>query len=246
MMGRYGYVIMIVSLPIIWQLLVWVSGLQPFILPGPLLVVQHVYDEWLNFLFHTGVTMFGALVGYAFANAFAIAVAILFVYVPSVQSILMPWFIVIKNIPYVVIAPILVLTLGSTPLPKIIIVFIVTFFPLVANVAAGLRAADNVLLDRLRVLNASRWQIFWKVRWPAAIPYYMAAHEIAFTAAIIAAVVAEFFFSNEGLGYLIVTALETYRSDTLYGVTLIAGILGVGNYWLVVQLRKWVMRWQKA
>lgn len=245
-MERYGYLIMIISLPIVWQILVWTSGLEPFILPGPMLVINHLIEDWSNFLYHTGITMLGALVGYAFANVFAVAIAILFVYVPSVQSILMPWFIVIKNIPYVVIAPILILTLGSTPLPKIIVVFIVTFFPLVANIAAGLRAADDVLLDRMRVLNASRWQVFWKVRWPASIPYYMAAHEIAFTSAIIAAVVAEFFFSREGLGFLIVTAMETYRADTLYGVTLVAGVLGVGNYLLVVRLRKWVMRWQDA
>ncbi|WP_299989541.1 ABC transporter permease [uncultured Ruegeria sp.] len=245
-MERYGYLIMIISLPIIWQIIVWTSGLEPFILPGPVLVVRHLFDDWPVFLYNTGVTMLGAMIGYAFANVFAVAVAILFVYIPSVQSILMPWFIVIKNIPYVVIAPILILTLGSTPLPKIIVVFIVTFFPLVANIAAGLRAADDVLLDRMRVLNASRWQIFWKVRWPAAIPYYMAAHEIAFTGAIIAAIVAEFFFSRQGLGFLIVTAMETYRADTLYGVTLVAGILGVGNYLLVVRLRKWVMRWQEA
>ena len=245
-MARYGYLIMIVSLPIIWQILVWTSGFEPFILPGPVLVVKHLINDWSNFLYHTSFTMLGALVGYAFANAFAIAIAILFVYVPSVQNILMPWFIVIKNIPYVVIAPILILTLGSTSLPKIIIVFIVTFFPLVANISAGLRSADDVLLDRMRVLNASRWQIFWKVRWPAAIPYYMAAHEIAFTGAIIAAIVAEFFFSRVGLGYMIVTAMETYRADTLYGVTLVAGVLGLGNYLLVVRLRKWVMRWQEA
>jgi NitT/TauT family transport system permease protein len=245
-MERWGYLMMIISLPIVWQLLVWFSGLEPFILPGPVLVVNHLIEDWSTFLYHTGVTMLGALIGYAFANLFAVAIAILFVYVPSVQSILMPWFIVIKNIPYVVIAPILILTLGLTPLPKIIVVFIVTFFPLVANIAAGLRAADDVLLDRMHVLNASRWQVFWKVRWRAAIPYYMAAHEIAFTGAIIAAVVAEFFFSREGLGYLIVTAMETYRADTLYGVTLVAGVLGVGNYLLVVRLRKWVMRWQQA
>lgn len=245
-MERYGYIIMVISLPIIWQVLVWTSGLQPFILPGPGLVISHVIDEFGYFMYHTGITMLGALTGYFFANIFAILIAILFVYIPWVQSFLMPWFIVIKNIPYVVIAPILVLTLGSTPLPKIIIVFIVTFFPLVANIAAGLRAADEVLLDRMRVLNASKWKIFWKVRWPATIPYYMAAHEIAFTGAIIAAVVAEFFFSNEGLGHLIVTALEGYRADTLYGVTLIAGVLGVANYLLVVRLRKWFMRWQEV
>jgi len=245
-MERYGYLMMIISVPIIWQLLVWFSGLQPFILPGPAIVVNTLVTEWKDFLYHTGVTMYGALVGYAFANLFAIAVAILFVYVPSVQNFLMPWFIVIKNIPFVVIAPILIITLGTTNLPKFIIVFLVTFFPVLANVVAGLRAADPVLIDRMHVLNASRWQIFWKVRWPAAIPYYMAAHEVAFTGSIIAAIVAEFFFSRTGLGYLIVTAMEGYRADILYGVTLIAAALGLGNYLLVVRLRKWVLRWQDA
>lgn len=245
-MERWGYVLMIVSVPILWQLAVWTSGLQPFILPGPGIVFETLGNEWSNFLYHTGVTMYGALVGYAFANLFAIAVAVLFVYVPSVQTFLMPWFIVIKNIPFVVIAPILIITLGETNLPKFIIVFLVTFFPVLANVVAGLRAADTVLLDRMHVLNASRWQIFWKVRWPSAIPYYMAAHEVAFTGSIIAAIVAEFFFSRTGLGYLIVTAMEGYRADILYGVTLIAAVLGLGNYLLVVWLRKWVLRWQDA
>ncbi len=243
---RLGYVLMIISLPILWQLAVSLSGLQPFILPGPEIVFHTLGAEWSNFLYQTGVTMYGALVGYAFANLFAISVAVLFVYLPSVQTFLMPWFIVIKNIPFVVIAPILVITLGTTNLPKFIIVFLVTFFPVLANVVAGLRAADQVLLDRMHCLNASRWQVFWKVRWPSAIPYYMAAHEVAFTGSIIAAIVAEFFFSRSGLGYLIVTAMEGYRADVLYGVTLIAAVLGLGNYLLVVWLRKRVLRWQDA
>ena len=243
---RLGYVLMIISLPILWQAAVSLSGLQPFILPGPEIVFKTLGAEWSNFLYQTGVTMYGALVGYAFANIFAISVAILFVYLPSVQTFLMPWFIVIKNIPFVVIAPILVITLGTTNLPKFIIVFLVTFFPVLANVVAGLRAADQVLLDRMHCLNASRWQVFWKVRWPSAIPYYMAAHEVAFTGSIIAAIVAEFFFSRSGLGYLIVTAMEGYRADVLYGVTLIAAVLGLGNYLLVVWLRKRVLRWQDA
>ncbi len=241
-----GYLLMIVSVPIIWQLAVTLSGLQPFILPGPGIVFKTLGNEWSNFLYHTGVTMYGAIVGYAFANLFAISIAILFVYMPSVQTFLMPWFIVIKNIPFVVIAPILVITLGTTNMPKFIVVFLVTFFPVLANVVAGLRAADQVLLDRMHVLNANKWQIFWKVRWPSAIPYYMAAHEVAFTGSIIAAIVAEFFFSRTGLGYLIVTAMESYRADVLYGVTLIAAVLGLSNYLLVVWLRKRLLRWQDA
>ena len=246
MTARTSYILMLVSIPVIWQFLVLVSGLQSFILPPPLIVLKTMANEWQSLLYHTGVTMWGALVGYAISNVVAVALAILFVYRPSSEHFLMPWMVVIKNIPFVTIAPILIITLGRTSLPKIIIVFLVTFFPLLANVAAGLRAADNGLLDRLHVLNASRWQVFWKVRWPSAIPYYMAAHEVAFTASIIAAIAAEFFFSRTGLGSLIVTAMDSFRADQLYAITLISGLLGVGNFVLVVQLRKWVLRWQEA
>ena len=245
MSERTSYVLMLISIPILWKLLSLVSGLQAFILPPPEVVMATIAKEWKSLLYHTGVTMWGALLGYAIANIFAITVAILFVYRPSSENFLMPWFVVVKNIPFVTIAPILIITLGRTSLPKIIIVFLVTFFPVLANVAAGLRSADGGLLDRLYVLNASRWQVFWKVRWPAAVPYYMAAHEVAFTGSIIAAIVAEFFFSQTELGALIVVSMDSFRADMLYSITLIAGLLGVGNYILVVRLRKWVLRWQE-
>lgn len=244
MSERLSYLLMLVSIPIIWKLLTMASGLQPFILPPPELVFSTIVREWRLLLANTGITLSGALIGYAIANVFAITVALLFVYRPATESFLMPWFVVVKNIPFVTIAPILIITLGRTPLPKVIIVFLVTFFPVLANVVAGLRAADPGLLDRMHVLNASRWQVFWKVRWPAAVPYYMAAHEVAFTGSIIAATVAEFFFSRSGLGALIVSSMDSYRADLLYAITLIAGLLGVGNYLLVVRLRRWVLRWQ--
>lgn len=245
MSERNSYLLMLISIPILWKLLATVSGLQAFILPPPEVVVTTIIKEWRQLLYHTGITMWGALLGYTIANIFAIAIAVIFVYRPSSENFLMPWFVVIKNIPFVTIAPILIITLGRTSLPKIIIVFLVTFFPVLANVAAGLRSADNGLLDRMNVLNASRWQIFWKVRWPAAVPYYMAAHEVAFTGSIIAAIVAEFFFSRTGLGALIVISMDSFRADMLYAITLIAGLLGVGNYILVVRMRKWVLRWQE-
>lgn len=245
MSERLSYFLMLVSIPILWKILSMVSGLQAYILPPPEVVARTMVAEWHTLLVNTAITMSGALIGYAIANLFAIIVALLFVYRPSTENFLMPWFVVIKNIPFVTIAPILIITLGRTSLPKIIIVFLVTFFPVLANVAAGLRAADGGLLDRLYVLNASRWQIFWKVRWPAAVPYYMAAHEVAFTGSIIAAIVAEFFFSRSGLGALIVTSMDSFRADMLYSVTLIAGLLGVGNYILVVRLRRYILRWQE-
>jgi NitT/TauT family transport system permease protein len=165
-------------------------------------------------------------------------------YIPSFESLALPWTVVIKNIPFVTIASILIIILGDTPAPKIIIVILVSFFPILANVTKGLKSADSVLIDRMKTLNASRWQIFRKVQWPSALPYYIAAHEIAFTGSIIGAIVAEWLFARRGLGYLIVQSMTQYRADRLWAVTLIASLLAVGAYILVRLIEARLFRWQ--
>jgi NitT/TauT family transport system permease protein len=139
----------------------------------------------------------------------------------------------------------LVVTLGDTWTTKIIVVVLVSFFPLLANLVKGLNSAPPVLMERMRVLNASRWQVFKRVLWPAAMPYYVAAHEIAFTGSIVGAIVAEWFFSRKGLGFLIVQSTTEYRADRLYAVTLIASVLAVGAYLLCRLWEHWLFRWKR-
>jgi NitT/TauT family transport system permease protein len=241
-----SYVLMLVSIPILWVAAVAITKLPPFLLPPPELVLKSLIDEPQLFLYHTGVTIFWALLGYLIANIIAIVVAISFVYAEWAENFATPWMVVIKNVPFVTIASILVITLGQTPLPKIIIVVLITFFPLLANILKGLRSADQVLLDRMAVLNASKWQIFWKVRWPSALPYYIAGHESAFTGSIIGAIVAEWLFAREGLGFLIVRSLSQYRADKVYAVTLIASILAVGAYISTKALEKYLFKWKES
>jgi NitT/TauT family transport system permease protein len=153
--------------------------------------------------------------------------------------------VVIRNVPFVTVASILVVTLGDTLTTKIIVVVLVSFFPLLANLVKGLGSASPVLIDRMEVLNASRWQVFKRVLWPAAMPYYVAAHEIAFTGSIVGAIVAEWFFSRKGLGFLIVQSTTEYRADRLYAVTLIASVLAVGAYLLCRLWEHWLFRWKR-
>ena len=102
-----------------------------------------------------------------------------------------------------------------------------------------------MLLDRLETLNASRWEIFAKVRWPAALPYYVAAHEIAFTGSILAAIIAEWFFARKGLGFLIVQATVEYRADRLYAVSMVSCALALVVYVLCKGWEHWIFRWKK-
>ncbi len=241
---RLAYLIMLVSVPILWVLAIEVSGYPSFLLPPPDMVGDVLWSERELLLEHTWATIVEAMTGYAVANVIAIALSISFLYLPWLEALAIPWTVIIKNVPFVTIATILIIILGDTPLPKIIIVVLVTFFPILANVTKGLKSADSVLLDRMQTLDSSQWEIFAKVRWPSALPYYIAAHEIAFTGSIIAAIVAEWIFARKGLGYLIVQSMTQYRADRLWAVTLIASVLAVGAYMLVKAVEKYLFRWQ--
>ena len=244
MSERLAYLIMFVSVPILWVLAIQVSGFEPFLLPPPGMVADVLWSERDILLSHTWITIVEALTGYAIANLIAITLSVSFLYLPWLESLALPWTVIIKNVPFVTIASILIIILGDTPLPKIIIVVLVTFFPILANVTKGLKSADPVLLDRMQTLDSSQWDIFTKVRWPSALPYYIAAHEIAFTGSIIGAIVAEWLFARKGLGYLIVQAMTQYRADRLWAVTLLASSLAVGAYLLVKTIEKYLFRWQ--
>ncbi len=241
---RLAYLIMLVSVPILWVIAIEVSGYPSFLLPPPDMVGDVLWSERELLLEHTWATIVEAMTGYAVANVIAIALSISFLYLPWLEALAIPWTVIIKNVPFVTIATILIIILGDTPLPKIIIVVLVTFFPILANVTKGLKSADSVLLDRMQTLDSSQWEIFAKVRWPSALPYYIAAHEIAFTGSIIAAIVAEWIFARKGLGYLIVQSMTQYRADRLWAVTLIASVLAVGAYMLVKGVERYLFRWQ--
>ena len=244
MSERLAYLIMFVSVPILWVLAIQVSGFEPFLLPPPGMVADVLWSERDILLSHTWITIVEALTGYAIANLIAITLSVSFLYLPWLESLALPWTVIIKNVPFVTIATIMIIILGDTPLPKIIIVILITFFPILANVTKGLKSADSVLLDRMQTLDSSQWEIFTKVRWPSALPYYIAAHEIAFTGSIIGAIVAEWLFARKGLGYLIVQGMTQYRADRVWAVTILASALAMGAYLLVKTIEKYLFRWQ--
>jgi ABC-type nitrate/sulfonate/bicarbonate transport system permease component len=215
------------------------------VLPSPSQVWTVLIEEHRDLLAQTGTTLGEACFGYFLANILAISVALLYIYASWSEAFLTPWIIMVKNIPYVTVAGILIIVFGDTLTPKAIIIVMVCFFPLLSNLVKGLDAADPVLLDRMRVLNASRWEIFSKVRWPAALPYYVAAHEISFTNSVVAAIIAEWFLSRNGLGYLIVQSTVVYRADRLYAVTLIASLLALGTYFLCRLWEAYIFRWKR-
>lgn len=242
---RIAFPLMFLSIPLLWVLITVVFQPSEFLFPSFPKVFGVLVDEWDRLMYHTGATLQIALLGYLLANLVAIAIAVTYLYLQKFEDFATPWTILIKNLPLPVYASILIVLMGDTLAPKVLVVIFFNFFPILANMSKGLREVDQVLLDRCYSLNASQWTVFRKVRMPAALPYFIAAQEIALTGAITGAIVSEWFFAQEGLGYLIVQASTEYRSDRLFAVGLLASVIAIFAYLGIRWLEAYLFRWRR-
>jgi NitT/TauT family transport system permease protein len=227
-----------VALPIlsivgIWYLAIYSSGLPAFVLPRPERVLQTLIGDWQLIGLHLMYTLQVAVIGFVMANVVGIGLAILFVSFPIGRLIVMPAAITLRNIPYVALVSVLALAMGDGMATKVVVVTLAGFFPVLVNTYRGLLAVDNIVLDRMRILDASWWQIFSKVRFPYSIPYIVAAQEITGSASIVVSIAVEWMISRTGLGYVINQGMMQYRGDLVYAVALTAALVSFGAYTLI-------------
>ena len=215
----------VVSVMLLWYLAIWLSGLPAFVIPLPERVLEVLWEERAFIFGHLLSTLQVAAIGFLWANVAGIGLAVLFDLLPPTRHMLMPAAITLRNVPYIALISVLMLAFGDSILSKTTIVALAGFFPVLINTMHGLRAADEVQLDRMRILNASWWQTFSQVRLPYALPSIVAAQEITGSGSIIVAIAAEWMISSTGLGYVINHAMQNYRGDKVYAVALLATAL---------------------
>jgi ABC-type nitrate/sulfonate/bicarbonate transport system permease component len=215
----------ILSVLLLWYLAIWFSGLPAFVIPRPERVIEVLWVDRAFIFEHLLATLQVAAIGFLWANVAGIGLAVLFDLLPPTRHMLMPAAITLRNVPYIALISVLMLAFGDSLLSKTTIVALAGFFPVLVNTMQGLRAADEVQLDRMRILNASWWQTFSQVRLPYAIPAIVSAQEITGSGSIIVAIAAEWMISSTGLGYVINNAMQNYRGDKVYAVALLATAL---------------------
>ena len=228
----------VVSVMLLWYLAIWLSGLPAFVIPLPERVLEVLWEERAFIFGHLLSTLQVAAIGFLWANVAGIGLAVLFDLLPPTRHMLMPAAITLRNVPYIALISVLMLAFGDSILSKTTIVALAGFFPVLINTMHGLRAADEVQLDRMRILNASWWQTFSQVRLPYALPSIVAAQEITGSGSIIVAIAAEWMISSTGLGYVINHAMQNYRGDKVYAVALLATALSFLIYSFVHALGK--------
>jgi NitT/TauT family transport system permease protein len=237
-------ILAIIGCILLWQLVIWTFSVPTFMAPSPVDVLfafkENAAILWKNVL----PTLMEAVLGFVFGNLVAVLLAVWFVYSRTAEKAFYPIAVIIKSIPIIALAPILVLLFGNGVAPKIIVAGLICFFPTLVNMVQGLKSASPAMLDLMRVLSARDYEIFWKVRLPASLPFLFAALKIAATTSVMGAIVAEWIGSSFGLGALIIEATYNFRSPLLYATVVIAAALAVVLFFAVSIIEGKVVRWK--
>ena len=227
-----------------WWAIVVGFQVKPFIAPSPFLVLETLYAKRAVLLDNMIPTALEALGGFLIGNLAAIVIATIFVHNKTLNDIFFPVALMLNAIPIVAKAPVLVLMMGNGVEPKIAIAALVCFFPTLVNMVRGLDAANPQAMELMRVLSASKTEVFFKLRLYSALPYLFSALRIAASLAVIGAVVGEWIGATRGIGALIIQATYNFDSALLYSAICMSAFLSGSFFGIIALLERAVVRWQ--
>ncbi|QPC83929.1 ABC transporter permease [Phototrophicus methaneseepsis] len=235
---------LIVGLLALWEGIVTLQQIPVYIVPAPSRVLTTLFNNLGYFADALLVTVSEALIGLFIGTSVGVLLASLLSLRPNLERGIMTLAVFVKSTPLVAIAPLLTIWLGFGMAPKIILTALLTFFPVLVNVFSGLSRADVALLDTLRSWHASRWEIFWHVRMPGALPYLFAALKISGPLSLIGAVVAEWTGASQGIGKAMWLAYSNLNMPYLFAAIFILAFVGQFVYSITLWLERRFVFWQ--
>jgi NitT/TauT family transport system permease protein len=224
-----------------WQIYVTSFGVSRIVLPGPLDILDASIRNWSLLWRESWPTFLESVLGFALALLVGIPVAVCVAISRALNLTLYPILIATQSVPKVAIAPIILVWFGLGLQSKMVIAFLVAFFPIVIDTAAGMRATPPGLIELARSLRASRLQTFAKVQFPAALPFIFAGAKVAVTLAVIGAVIGEFVGSLNGLGNLLLSANAQLDSPLAWAALIWLSVLGILLFAAVVAIERIVV-----
>ena len=241
---RYRYPLsFIFGLLLVWQLFVRIGKYPKYLLPAPSDIAAALPEMLPILLMHGRYTLLAALVGFMLAVAVAVALAVLMDLSPMLRQGIYPLLVISQTIPIIAVAPLFIIWFGYGLLPKVVVVALVCFFPVVVSLTQGMEAADPDMVNLVKVMGASTWQVIAEVRLPAALPAFFAGLKIAATYSIMGAVIGEWLGSTKGLGVFMTRALHSFQMDRIFSAIIIIALLSVLLFIFVEMLGRVVMPW---
>ena len=243
-MARWlGPALLVAALIAIWQGAVVLFDIPAWKLPAPSAIAAELVASRALFLKHTWVTLLEVVLGFSAALVTGVLLATLIAYYRTLRRAIYPLVIASQTVPIIVIAPLLLIWVGYGMTPKIIVVILIAFFPITVNTVDGLRSVDSDMVNMMRTLGASRWQIFTKVQAPAALPFLFSGTKIAVTFSVIGAVIGEWVGASAGLGYLTRISVPLFLTARAFGAVVVLAAMGITLFVSVALLERLLLPW---
>ena len=229
-------------------ILVWHAGVvafdvPPVILPRPGLVLDSTLANWRLIVSEGWITLLESLYGFVLAFLLGVPLAVAIAGSRTLNLMFYPLLIATQSLPKVALAPLILVWLGTGMESKLAIAWLVAFFPIVVDTATGLRNTPAEFLDLATAVRANRFQTFWKIRFPAALPFVISGSKVAITLAVIGAVIGEFIGSNEGLGNLLLVANSQINIPLAFACLIGLAAIGIGLYGAVAAVELALKPW---
>ncbi|HWE18459.1 MAG TPA: ABC transporter permease [Hyphomicrobiaceae bacterium] len=226
-----------------WQLVVILHKMPAYLLPAPT-EIAHVFVARLpDLLQHGWVTVYEMIAGYALAVAIAVPLAIAITSSRAFDELVMPTMLFFQIVPKVAIAPLFLVWFGVGATPKILVAFLISFFPIVIDAAVGLRSMSPEMHDLARSMGATRLQVFTRFRLPTSLPYLFSGLKVAATLAIAGTVVGEFVGADQGLGYLLLVTNSNLETPMMFATIMALTVIGFVFYYMVELLEGFLIPW---
>jgi NitT/TauT family transport system permease protein len=238
-MRRYAYVVVShLALVLAWYLFVKFGNVPKYVMPSPeatfAALTDGNYNWWGNVLV-TGTEIFA---GYFLALVVGVALALVFTWSRPLEQFFMPLLVSLNMIPKVALGPLIIVWFKYGIFPNSMMAFSICVFPILLTTARGLREIEPDLMDLVRALKGSRWQLFTKIQLPGSLPYIFSGMKVAAILAVAGAIVGEFLGSDKGLGYLMLQVQVTLDTPAMFMAVILITLIGVVLYGMVMALER--------
>jgi NitT/TauT family transport system permease protein len=234
-----------IAIFLLWEVCCRVFNVSDFILPSPLVIIDKIVTSWQLLLVNGLVTAQEIVLGFGMSVVIGIPLAVLAVYSRIFERIAFPFMVSLQTIPKVALAPILVMWFGYGIMPKVMVAFLISFFPIVISAVVGMRSAEKEMIYLVQSMGANELTTFLKIRLPRALPSIFGGLKVGIGQAVVGATVGEFIAAERGLGYL--QLISQVRLDTalLFAAVVVLSLLGVLLFNLVAWAERLALPWNR-
>jgi NitT/TauT family transport system permease protein len=230
----------------LWEVAVIALRVPDYILPSPSVIAGKIVMSWQLLMINALVTFEEILLGFALSVVIAIPLAVAVVYSRIFERVAFPFMVSLQTIPKVALAPILVMWLGYGIMPKVMVAFLISFFPIVINSVIGMRSAEKEMIYLVQSMGASELTTFLKIRLPKALPSIFGGLKVGMGQAVVGATVGEFIAAEHGLGYLQLISQVRLDTPLLFAAVVVLSALGVLLFNAVAMIERIALPWSRV